>query len=298
MKVKESKTYYDLVINLDDIGRLENVFEQAFERDKLKLAESNDVKSRSPFLEVAKSISFWEDFNVSFEYDSTSSSSQMVSDLSDMHVRKCKWIMMAFWSPIDDKRASVSIVSGSRFSIECSADDRQFVSGFLRSVADVVTGIKPQNSSLQRFIQIFDIPLLVILAGLIDYFWFSKIIPDFWSFIFSFFVPPKSEINNIGTNQLALIFLRHPNVVYFGYQVWNISLSFCLAFCVLKLIKIELNQMYPKIEFSFGPEHMREELRSRRTLYGILSVVVLPLVLDLIYDVLKLLITSSLHPPP
>jgi len=241
MKVKESKKYYDLIITLEDISRLEAVFEEAFQNDKVKLEGSNLPGYKS--VELEKSISFAEDFNVSFKYDVASSRSQMLFELSDMAVRKCQAIDIVFRSTLDDKRSSISIVSGSgffsRLSVESSADDRQFVAGFLRNVSDVVVSIKPQNVLFRRIAKAFDVVFIVIFVVLIDYFWFSKIFPDFYYSLFNLFTPTKAETSYLKTDDFAIFLSQHPNAIYVATQIWNLACSLVFAMLIPTRLKID-----------------------------------------------------------
>jgi uncharacterized membrane protein YjgN (DUF898 family) len=64
---------------------------------------------------------------------------------------------------------------------------------------------------------------------------------------------------------------------WFIVWIWGMSIIGGLFY--------KLKTLWPSIEFDFGPEHFKKEKRTRKTMWIVLSLIIIPLVLQIIFSI-------------
>ena len=79
---------------------------------------------------------------------------------------------------------------------------------------------------------------------------------------------------------LNLLYFISTDVIITTASVFGLSLAWYIV--------NKLKELYPVVELRTGPEYAQVEVRKRKKLYIIISIVVIPLVIALIIELIKL----------
>jgi hypothetical protein len=140
-------------------------------------------------------------------------------------------------------------------SLEVGGDDQQWVRGTFFTLEDVIKSVKHQDNTFIRnpFFQWFTVSLTAFL--LIEVMTHTFI---------------SQSVTGTGIFTSILLVIIYCAVAYWLF--W------------------QMESAWPRVEFAFGPDHRRAELRRRKWLAFLSMLIILPLLTSLIYDLIKSLI--------
>jgi hypothetical protein len=154
--------------------------------------------------------------------------------------------------------------------------DSIWVNGVIRTIQEILEGFTPQNTFVRR-----RRVLLTILSALGIGLVFMHVLTLSLSFIP---IEPSSDLPNF-----TAFAAQHPFaariVVYLFFGVFG-SLPG-------GILTDKLQSFWPSVELQIGPEHKFAEKRRRIWLLGSITVGLVPLCLQLIYDIIKYIIIGK-----
>jgi hypothetical protein len=181
---------------------------------------------------------------------------------------------MNYYNHTEDKRISIdlehtTIDYGISNVAVISGRDEIWANGFLKSLEDIVSNWEKQVSWPYRY----KWPLIILFTIGIGLLYLN-----FLDFVFSYVI----VIHPISPRpQWTIDFL--PAIISM-YYLGGFIFGFWPSFYIVDKIQ----KLYPCIEFRFGPEHSHIEARRRIMLYKIISIGVIPLIISLIIELIKL----------
>jgi hypothetical protein len=159
-------------------------------------------------------------------------------------------------------------------------DDFNWVNGTIKKFEEIIDGFSPQNTFVKRNRKILQtifslsIGIIYLVVILIPIRLFNGIV--------GFSTDTDIELSAVG-QVLIDFFVKFPIVLYFVKYFLICLLGY---FPAKDLIKY-LENLWPKVELQFGPEHKLMEKRQRSTVMNVLLIGVVPIILQLIYDVME-----------
>ncbi|KUK04518.1 MAG: hypothetical protein PWR26_1283 [Methanosarcinales archaeon] len=182
---------------------------------------------------------------------------EIFSDRGILDTRRIIGIEMTYFNYSNNKRISIKLDHTVRDygwgnSISVSGSNELWVNGIIKNFEGIISNWEKQ----------------VILPH--KYGWFLAII-----FMIIF-------VGGIGL--LCLNFLSKLE--------WSIAFgfSFGISFWLASYLVDELKKLYPIVELRTGPEHTQVEAKKRRKVYAIISIGVIPLIISLVVELIKIII--------
>ncbi len=284
MKQQASKSYRDLIISLDDLRKIESLVEKTFQSD-FDIAHSVDANGFVR-LEILKTASFVDDYKLSFEYNFKSDDFVLLADVPDMSIRKCRAISIYLRSTEGDKTVEISLASGGgrsdALAVRVGGQTPFFVDGFLAAFSTVVSSISPQVTIVKNLMRSLSVPIILLLACIIDYTWFHAVAHLIGTFVAENFKLPISADKELRSSLFASFLVEHPDEFWGTTEVFDFGASLFWATDLYFVINDYVMKIFPRIEFNFGPAHFNDAAVARRTLYVILSLIVIPFAVAII----------------
>jgi hypothetical protein len=152
-------------------------------------------------------------------------------------------------------------------------DDQNWVNGVFIKIKEIVDSTKPQDNWIIRH-RTFLLHLNALGIGIIV-----------WSvldFLLDSFVKPIENPSDT-VKSMRAFFKTYPlcSVLFVWFLRWlpGIPYAYWIRDWLLKL--------WPPIEFDFGPEHLKVEKMRRFRISVVVSTIVIPLILAIVYDFVK-----------
>lgn len=101
------------------------------------------------------------------------------------------------------------------------------------------------------------------------------------------FLGQNNEMDEVNPGRISLFLLKLLEALPFTRYLLILALSWVVGICpvfIMFWLKIDqyLSDLWPSIEFDFGPEHYKFSKRRRKSLGVIITLIVLPLLLDIL----------------
>lgn len=214
-------------------------------------------------------------FTGSDETQYESENLEIFSDGGIIDNRKIKRIDFTFYTyDGEEKHIDINIShTVSKYSfygnqIKVSGSDENWVNGIAKSFEDMISNWKPQITWPNQYLGIIT---LIFSIG------FGLIFINVLYFILSSFVEPMpSPPDWIISVRPVILILNYG----FGILVGYLPASY---------ITKKIDDIFPYIELTIGPEHLQEEVKKRKYLYKLLSLGIIPLILSIIIELIKLI---------
>jgi hypothetical protein len=155
-------------------------------------------------------------------------------------------------------------------------DDRNWVDGVFTRSKEIVDSVKPQENWILKYKTLI---LHVSALGI------GIIIYSVFNFVLDGLIEPI-EIPSETVKAIQTFFKTYPLFLYL--LVW--FLKWCMGISLAPYLRGWLLNLWPEIEFDFGPEHMKVEKERRLRILIVFSTVVIPIVLAIGYDIVKSLL--------
>lgn len=188
---------------------------------------------------------------------------EVFSDGGILDTRRIVAVEMTYSNYTDDKRISIKLEHdikdyGWRNVIFVSGPDEVWVNGVIKHFEDAIVNWEKQVNWPYKYSWL----LTIIFAIGINF--------------------PCSNILNF------IIHLIKPES---SVTLGPLFFSFFMVGLLLALYIVDkLKELYPVVELRIGPEHTQLEVKRRRKLYAVISIVVIPLVISLIIELIKIII--------
>lgn len=252
MKTTRKKIIRNKIFTKENIRSLWNKIESEYNN-------SRKEKNRS-------SIKIEINCNDGIGYESETD--DLIRDGDVIDNKRCSTINIEYHDYKQERRVSLSISHGDDYgnSLMVSGDSN-WVAGTFDSLNDIIESVKPQEHWFVKY------KTLILHIGAIVFGYFIYQLVDL--------VP----INTNGESSANVMWIHdflHNNkilletIYVITFWLQGISPLWLLRNWVLKL--------WPGIEFDFGPEHKKVEKNRRKRLGLFFSIIIMPLVLNSIYD--------------
>lgn len=156
--------------------------------------------------------------------------------------------------------------------IRISGDDENWTNGVFSKFKDIISNWRKQKSWIDKYFLI-----LLILFGIGFAFVLYRVVFQLIGVIINVgnitFTESPQWLEDI--SPLLRIF------VYFSF----IKFGFDIAYSML----VKIRELYPNIEFLVGPEYLQTESQKRKKLYKIITLGVLPIIITLLFELIRLL---------
>lgn len=214
--------------------------------------------------------------------DNTSYESDSIGIIQDgiIDIKKLYSIEFTYYDYDINRYMLFSITEGNSNSfIHIKGDDSNWVNKMFTYFTEYIESVKPHDNWIFKYKKYLK---HILALGL------GKILLSFFVFIFSLFLHP---IENPTDTMLAVGKFINNNLLFFELlnswiMPWILGLSW-IPF-IFELIA----NFWPKIEFDFGPEHMKEYKKRRRTANFIVTILIIPSAIMIIYDIVKYFISK------
>jgi len=242
------------------------------EKDVQKLAKAIDTLSKRR----RKDGSYTSTYSVKCEEDASFSSNDVsiFANESPIQSKRIIEIRMNFSRHFSDERVSIILRHGNPYlksdnSITVEGDDPNWVNGTLKKLEEIVDGFEPQNTFVKKY---------------------GKYIFALYSFVFSFV-----SVNIVLELIIKYEFhqLEFPTGSFLSFWLFPLMILgvivFLLTIPVIKLW-IYVEKLFPSVELQIGSEYKFIEKNKRFWINTSLAVIVVPIILQIIFEVVKSLL--------
>ncbi|MFQ6087726.1 MAG: hypothetical protein ACE5K0_02340 [Candidatus Methanofastidiosia archaeon] len=248
------------------IIRPENIRELA---KKVYKEYTNDSKKKNRHISI--------DFFLK-EHDGTQYESENIEIFSEggiLETRRIIEIEMRYHNYSEDKRISVDLEHSIRENrwgnkVVVSGYDDIWTNGVLKSIESIISSWENQVNWPYRYKD-----LLIILFGIGITLLYINILDIINSYIFV--IQPLSPQPQWAKDIIPTLKIGAYFLVFLGAMIWP------ALYIVNKIC-----ELYPPVEFTTGPEYSYVEKIRRKKLYTFLSVGIIPLIISLIYELIKI----------
>jgi len=253
--------------------------EQRIYKIKWRVISANNIRHIAQLAqrEYQSSKSLDHHANISYKLNCEDSSSYVSDSTSlfeeggNLDIKKALMIQINYHDYTNTRDIDIVIKEGSSNSyFEIEGEDRNWVSGVFAELEEHLKSIKPQNQFLIKYKPII-IPILSLIIGysissLLDCFIFNNLeLPTITNQNFLSFVTYIS--NNPLLRLIISILLRtFQGFISFTYPIYNWLL-----------------ELWPVIEFDFGPEHYKIIKKRRSRVIFILTMLILPITIEKLF---------------
>lgn len=255
---------------------------------RLKISEvvikPENIREISEIVYKEYSQDLKKDQNISVEFilkssDNTQYESGDINIFSEggiLDSRRIIAIDMRYYNYSEDKRISIDLEHatskwGGGNEVIISGRDEIWANGILKLIESSISDWKKQENRPYKY----KLPLTIIFAIGIGLLYLN-----FLDIIFSYVIVTTS----ISPKPQWAIELR-PIILLIYY-----SSGFFVGYWPASYIVDKICKLYPYVEFILGPEHSHMEKKRRANLYKIVSLGVIPLVISLIIELIKIII--------
>ena len=147
----------------------------------------------------------------------------------------------------------LTIKHGRNFYLSVEGPE-DWVNTIYQSIEDMIINWEPQNSLTNKYFPPIVVSIFVIFLFIIA-----------WIYI------QINTILHITTTSLSEVSIL---LLFISIIGWS--------FLITITIGSEIKNLYPPIEFNFGPKHLQIEAKRRNKIYTILAVIIIPFIISLI----------------
>lgn len=210
-----------------------------------------------------------------------SESTDIFSDLSPLSSKRIISIKMYVGSIISNRQIHIHINHSTSYYnqlnyIEVKGTDPKWVNGTLKILEEIVDGFTPQNTFVKKyslfFHTIFAISIGVIILNILGYFITIANLPQTTS--------TSEGLSGLIVSLATKYAIARALFIYLSYWLFGLGPA---GYLVKKL-----RDLWPSIEIQVGAEHKFIEKRRRGWLINIFLIGILPISLQVIYDIIKL----------
>ncbi len=254
--MKKEKRILDinnLVFSKSDIKLIAEIFNEEYQKEK----------DNNPYCNF--------DFEVKC-YDQTSYGTDnldLLEEGGEFDIKSIYFINLLFRG--SDKRMEFglnkeNVYRSNQLSIE--GNDADWVAGRFSDFEKVIKSVKPQQSKVKKysfslkliFVSLFYLTIFYILDTLINKF-------------FSLHTTPRLSMEDI-------------MAIYLNLYIFCIGSSLGIAFYLSGNITSWVLDLWPDIEFDFGPEHLKIEKLRRKRIWIVISITIIPFIISILVNIL------------
>ena len=242
------------VFQKKDIRRIAHELKKAFDKSKEE--------------EHHTSISFQlrSEGGISYETDSTS----LFDDGGPLDTKKTESLQLTYYDYTYGRSIDIALrESGYYSTLIVRGENPNWVQGKFTTIQELISSVQPQTSLVLKYKK-YLLHLLAIGVGYIIF-----LILDF--LIYQHIDPIENLTGFLLTLRNFFTANRWAAVIVQVFLYWMMGIS-TFTFSIYNW----LTELWPTIEFDFGPEHMKLHKIRRQRVWVVISVIVIPIVVDAI----------------
>lgn len=225
--------------------------------------------------------------SISFQvncFDGTSYESESIELFDDggiLDLKRINSLEISFQNYTLDRYMNISLVHGGSFNrhnLLVRGNDQDWVNGIFTRLKEIIDSIKPQDNWIIKHKTLI-LHIIALGVGTILY-------SVLWLILYQHIEPIKNPSERVKT--IRSFFKTYPFLPYLimWFGIWLMGIGWAI------LIRRWLLNLWPDIEFDFGPEHMKVEKLRRLRISIVFSTAIIPIVLAIGYDLLKYFLTK------
>lgn len=268
MIYKKTEYFENVLISIEDLKRIDGLFDKIL-ADKFSEICSDD-KSYKPKPALIKTISFNGRNSISIKNENESSDIADIYDLSELNLKKTESIEFDYnfssknWTSVSLKLVeNSSYLSGAILDIE--TDDEEFLYKTVNNMQSIFCACKPVGKLYHKYKTLFYVFVWMLITVLLAN-----------SYIFF-----KTIFNVLGIKPENSHLLLHNHILIYAlcYSLFAIGAVFQMPLAITYIEKI-----FPKLEFDFGPQHLRPRLMVRKRIVITISVIIIPYIIGILVN--------------
>lgn len=262
-RVKESRkfSFGNKILKLEDVYEIARILNTEYSK-----AKSEESSSTINFTVVCENGTSYESADI-----------DIFSPKSIVNSKKPSSIQLYFLKYDSDARIRISFRKEydseySENSIFVEGYDSNWVNGVLGRILERIESIEPQNPNKKLYLNLIHFASAILVGRIL-----MAIL-----LILPFDKPDESKMT--ATTLLIRHFIQ-ANAFTFNLTIY--LFGFCLGILPAFLIRGYFGKLWPYLEFQIGPAHELDESRKRAKFRNLITLIIIPLILAILYDVLK-----------
>jgi len=244
-----------------------------------RVITSKNIRQIAQLVSSQHKLSIQEGNHTSISYnlgceDSVSYKSDSISLFDEggvLDLKKTNFVQITFDDYTLSRFVDVVLIEGSYRSHVVIKGEKDWISSIFIDFTDLIKSIKPQS----QFIHKYQGLIFHIMSIAVGYSINSLI----WLLIIN-----NSDFTGITITNKAIItfanFLRINPLIEFIFYIF--SFWFGGAFFTSPVLNW-IKELWPVIEFNFGPEHQKFIMKRRKRIYFVITMVILPIIIQLFF---------------
>lgn len=260
--IKESKSFPfgNKILKLEDVFQIAQILNTEYLD-----AKSEESHSTINFTVICENRTSYE-----------SSDINIFSPKSIINSKKPLTIQLWFSNHDSDKKIRITFKKEynskySENSVLVESYDSNWVNGVLGRISERIKAIEPQNPNKKLYLNLI-------------YFASAVLIGRIFTFIVHL-IPIEPDESKMSATNLLIRHFIHTNEFTYYFSLY--FLGFCVGIFPALPIREYFRKLWPYLEFQIGPIHELEESRKRTKLRNLITLIIIPLILAILYDVLK-----------
>lgn len=197
-----------------------------------------------------------------------SETDDLIQDGDVIDNKRCSTINIEYHDYKQERRISLNISHGDDYGNGLIVrGDKNWVAGTFDSLNDIIESAKPQEHWFVKY------KTLILHLGAITFGYFVYKLLD---------LIPISTNEEPSTNVMRIRDFLHSNI--FLLNIIKVISFWLQGIFPLWWLRDWVLKLWPSVEFDFGPEHKKTEKNRRKRLGLFFSIIIIPLILNLIYD--------------
>lgn len=249
-----------------------------------KIITKNDLKKISKILEDELEKSNKKGnlteikYNFSFSDDTYReiNSEIIFNDNEILDLKKTKKLQFEYWDFSEKKHVDFEARHGNYGDTEIIivGEDLEWTSYIFSLFEDVINSIKPQENFMIKYANILEIATSIIFG----YYIFSLLLP-----IYEILFDALGLTNYKGADKLISLLRTNIYLSKFILSILYIFSFYLIGGGFAHILYKWILDLWPSIEFDFGPEHLKKEKEVRKRIGILITLIVVPIIINLLF---------------
>lgn len=210
--------------------------------------------------------------------DGTSYESESIGLFEEGNVidlKRTSSLEITFYDYKLDRYINISIIHGGEYNnhLIIRGDEQNWVNGVFIRLKEIIVSIKPQDNCIIKHKTLI-LHIIALGIGTIIY-------SALWFILYRHLEPIKNPSETV---KAIRIFLK-TNPLFSYLLDW--FLRWFMGIPWASEARRWLLNLWPEIEFDFGPEHLKVEKLRRLRISIVFSIAIIPIILAIVYDIAK-----------
>jgi hypothetical protein len=211
---------------------------------------------------------------ISYESDSLC----ILDDGGPLDIKKTQTIQITFNDYDSERNIGISIREGNYHEGELTVrgTDKNWVQGNFTTLQEIIDSVKPQDNLILKH-KNFTFHIIAFGVG-------SLVFLVLQFLIFQFIPAPRTIQISSDFIKSIILFVRENYLFRYLFLIFLLWLEGIFTFA--SPLHKWLVELWPKIEFDFGPEHLNKPKIRRQRMWVVASLVIIPIIVNIITNFL------------